>query len=180
MSGFRTSRARVLHARLCQLDYDHAAHETAARPQVDCLVVMEPFLGGSTALTAQDSSMLRSVTQTPARLADSSLLAMGSASWAGFFCVSRNLVCTGRGLQRARRLAFNEKGRGKRLSGLQSPSPFFAFFSTGVLQSAYTDHVLHTHANVWTPYTTQKGPSISQLHVIHQKHAGCELLLNVC
>jgi hypothetical protein len=93
--------------------------------------------GGSTAPTAQDSSMLCSVTQTPARLADSSLLAMGSASRAGFFCVSRNLVCTRRGLQRARssrRLAFKGKGRGKRLSRVfRAPSPFFAFFSTGAI-----------------------------------------------
>ena len=81
--------------------------------------------GGSTAPTAQDSSMLCSVTQTPARLADSSLLAMGSASRAGFFCVSRNLVCTRRGLQRAPRLAFKLyfKGKRKRKKAFGSSEP---------------------------------------------------------
>jgi hypothetical protein len=41
VSEICTSRARDQHARLRRLDSIHAAHETAARPQVDCLVVVE-------------------------------------------------------------------------------------------------------------------------------------------
>ena len=76
MSGFRTSRARVLHAHLCQLDYDHAAHETAARPQVDCLVVREPFGGRSTALFDGSGQLYASLSDSNARPAGR-LIAIG-------------------------------------------------------------------------------------------------------
>ena len=95
----RASRALCLHARLIQLTDDHAAHKIAVRPQVDRMLTVEALRSGSAASTASHGSLHGSVTQTPARLADSSLMAMGSASRAGFFCVSRNLVSTRRGLR---------------------------------------------------------------------------------
>ena len=104
----RASRALCLHARLIQLTDDHAAHKIAVRPQVDRMLTVEALRSGSAASTASHGSLHGSVTQTPARLADSSLMAMGSASRAGFFCVSRNLVSTRRGLPRASTLCIQE------------------------------------------------------------------------
>ena len=133
----------MLHAHLCQLESEYAAHEIATRAQIDRMVAVEPLRSGSAASASPYGSMHGKVTQMPARLADSSLMAMGSASRAGFFCVSRNLVCMRRGLPRAEKAIHSRKiGKEKGLSLSQSPSPLLSFFSTGVLQGDLPREVL--------------------------------------
>ena len=78
-----------------RLESEHAAHKIAIRPQVEGMIDLEAFGGGSTAPAAQKALRFLSVTQTNARPA---VRLIANGDWigqsGGLLCVHRNLVCT--------------------------------------------------------------------------------------
>ena len=96
-----------------RLESEHAAHKIAIRPQVEGMIDLEAFGGGSTAPAAQKALRFLSVTQTNARPAVR-LIANGDGigQSGGLFCVHRNLVCTcarGQGSQELQAASFNAR-----------------------------------------------------------------------